>query len=536
MSKKSKQENLILRAVKCIDKHDFVQANKYLQQASSIQGKESYKALILFYYGRMYSKGHNDVVALRYFLAALKTMDEPDNAVSEKFRPEIYQMLSISAFNIGLNREAFYFAGLAYRTATKADTKNMILCRYLYCLVSSNNKPMLMTKELSGIGEKLRRVVLQHPCKKFDAEQRSMGEKIHIAYISPDFRQHVMSEFYSAILRYHDRSKFFVTCVYLNKIEDVHTNQIKNMVDRFEYCGGMAYHELAGKLKSMNIDIAVDLAGYTDNSGIFALAYRVAPVQISGLGWMESTGMKEVDYLITDRYMDEPGQSYITEKPLYLNSCFCFTPGKNKENLPASTGAPCRKKGYITFGSFNRLIKITDEMLIAWREIMKAVPNSRLLLKSLSFAHESTCQYTLDRMEKLGMDRHRIILEAPSKEYMERYLDVDIALDTYPYCGGGTTCDALYMGVPVVSLYGKRRSSNFGRSILSAAGLGELAVNNADEYVNLAISLAKDWDTLDMLHKNLRSMMQKSDLMNGEKYTKELEAQYEEILKQKIAE
>lgn len=182
--------------------------------------------------------------------------------------------------------------------------------------------------------------------------------------------------------------------------------------------------------------------------------------------------------------------------------------------------------GYITFGSFNRVTKFTDPMLIAWREILNRVPDSKLLLKTIDFASDKTKFFIKNRLENIGIDTERVILELPSKDYMERYLDVDIALDTYPYCGGGTTCDALYMGVPVISMYGQRRSSKFGRSILTAAGLPELVADSPDKYVDLAINMANDWELLDVLHKNLRAILQKSTLMDGRGYASALEKQY----------
>ncbi len=527
--KQDEQLKIITRAIRCVENKDYRGANKHIAKYIEKFPNGKQKAMVYYLAGRMHKEMRNYVVGYDCLLKVLALCGgTKSNAVKDLYNKACMELFLV-CIELGKEKEAFYYGGQVFNNSASFNDKYTAFCGYIYALICSSCPSTTVQKEFAAIDNNLLSALNQMPCKELPLEHRKDVHKIHIAYISPDFRNHVMYNFYYALLEQHNREKFYVTCVYLKDKEDEYSKQVRSWADRFVKLPKKAYNDLAGRLRAMNIDIAVDLAGHTGGSGLYALAYRVAPVQISGLGWMESTGMKEVDYLITDRYMDEPGQSYITEKPLYLNSCFCFTPGKNKQDLPASTGAPCREKGYITFGSFNRLIKITDEMLMAWREIMRRVPNSKLLLKSLSFAHESTCKYTLDRMEKLGLDRERIILEGPSKDYMKRYLDVDIALDTYPYCGGGTTCDALYMGVPVVSLYGKRRSSNFGRSILSAAGLGELAVNNADEYVNLAVSLANDWDTLDMLHKNLRSMLEKSDLMNGEKYTRELEAQYEEI-------
>ncbi len=532
----SKQLALLFDISKLIENRQYKKALQDINILLAVAKEPGIKGAAYYYMGKVHGYIRNHIKSISCMLKAMKLIEKSNENFVQFYEYEIYNSLSNDCLSLGRRKEAFLYAGHAYGKCTNLKKKAGILSNYIYSMVTGNSSTNVMQQEMSRINADMVPDIIAKPCDDIPKMVVAPADKIHIAYISPDYKEHVMDEFYYAMLKYHNRDRFFITCVFTGTDKDDWTKVVRSMADRFIELPGLPYNELAAHLRAMNIDIAVELAGHTADSGLYAFAYRVAPVQISGLGWMESTGMREVDYLITDRYMDEPGQSYITEKPLYLNSCFCFTPGKNKQDLPASTGAPCREKGYITFGSFNRLIKITDEMLMAWREIMSRIPNSKFLLKSLSFAHESTCKYTLDRMEKLGMDRERIILEGPSKDYMKRYLDVDIALDTYPYCGGGTTCDALYMGVPVVSLYGKRRSSNFGRSILSAAGLGELAVNNADEYVNLAVSLANDWDTLDMLHKNLRSMLEKSDLMNGEKYTRELEAQYVEILKQKKAE
>jgi len=361
----------------------------------------------------------------------------------------------------------------------------------------------------------------------FDKDgEKTKRSKVHVAYISPDFRQHVMFSFYYTMLHSYNHSKFKVTCVSLTEKQDGYTEHLKGLVDNWLDASEMSWPKIIERLKREKIDILVDLAGHSANSGIAALGSRLATVQISGLGWMESTGLECVDYLITDRYID-PDLSNITEKPLYLTSQFCYT-GRNDVRTPQ--GAPCREKGYITFGVFNHYHKITDEMLLAWKEIMARVPNSNLLLKSQLLVGKSACDMVWERLRKLELDIDRITLEPATNTYMNRYLDVDIALDTYPYPGGGTTCDALYMGVPVISLYGKRRGSRFGLSILNNTGLGELAVSNINDYIDRAVGLAQDTELLDVLHKNLRKMMQSAPIMNGKKYLEELETSYEAIL------
>ncbi|MBE6105136.1 hypothetical protein [Anaerovibrio lipolyticus] len=350
--------------------------------------------------------------------------------------------------------------------------------------------------------------------------------KIHLAYISPDFRQHVMFSFYYTMLHGYDHDKFKVTCISLTNKQDGFTEHLKTLVDKWIDVSEMPWPKRIEELKMEKIDILVDLAGHSANSGIPVFCARVASVQISGLGWMESTGLDGTDYLITDKYID-PDRSNITEKPLYLTSQFCYT-GRNDVRVPQ--GAPCKEKGYVTFGVFNHYHKWTDEMLLAWKEIMDRVPASRLLLKCQLLVSESACDMARERLRTLGLDLNRIELEAATNTYMNRYLDVDIALDTYPYPGGGTTCDALYMGVPVVSRFGQRRGSRFGLSILSNAGLGELAVDNVNDYVERAVGLAQDAELLDVLHKNLRNMMNSSPIMDSKKYMAELEQAYTDIL------
>ena len=171
-------------------------------------------------------------------------------------------------------------------------------------------------------------------------------------------------------------------------------------------------------------------------------------------------------------------------------------------------------------------------MLLVWKRIMNELPTSRLLFKGTSFNSDALAEFIYNRLEKLGMPLERIDFEgdSPYEDYLKRLQDVDIMLDTYPYTGGSTTLDALYMGVPVVTMYGERRGTRFGYSILKSVGLEELAVNNADDYIRRVIDLAQDEELLDLLHRNLRQMMQKSDALSPVKYTRCLEDYYQQML------
>lgn len=356
------------------------------------------------------------------------------------------------------------------------------------------------------------------------------AEKIRIGYISPDFRQHVMYGFYYYMLFGYNRELFHVTCYSLSEVQDAYTRSIQDVVDGWRLAASLSLDELADVIRQDKIDILVDLAGHSTGSGLPVFALRPAPVQISGLGWMETTGFAATDYLLTDKYLDGEAEgyySYLCEKPLFLSSQFCY---RAADGLPDAGPAPCLKNGYITFGSFNSYHKITDEMVAVWSRILQQVPESRLLLKCQVFLDESMQHEMAERFAEHGIESWRLLLEPTSSDYMQRYLEIDIALDTYPYTGGGTTLDALYMGVPVVSRYGNRRSSRFGLSILANAGLPWLAVSDVQVYMDLAVALAGDRELLNDLHLGLRNLLGRSNVMNGRKYMRELEKQYVALL------
>lgn len=361
--------------------------------------------------------------------------------------------------------------------------------------------------------------------------RRPQGRKIRVGYLSPDFRQHVMFYFYYQLLGAHDAGRFELYAYSLSPVQDHYTQMVKDVVEHFVDLSARSYEEAVQRIRQDKIDILVDLGGHSADSGLPILAWRAAPVQVSGLGYTHQTGLSAVDYFLTDGWTDSENsqkewQEYY-EQPVKLTSQFCYT---GRSDLPASQEAPCQTNGYITFGVFNRYLKITDEMLLLWREIMARVPDSRLLLKSELFGEPAAQLMVQERLRKLGLDVDRITLEPAEMDYMQRYLAVDIALDTYPYPGGGTTCDALYMGVPVISLYGKRRDTRFGLTLLQNAGLGELAVKTSEEYIVRAVSLAQDKELLQALHRNLRQMLLQSPLMDTRRYVAEVEAAYRQML------
>ena len=359
---------------------------------------------------------------------------------------------------------------------------------------------------------------------------RRKKDKIRIGYISGDFRQHVMQYFIWPFLAGYDANAFDVYVYSLGKA-DQYTDFFQTLVTKWRDL--TSYEQdtvrIAREIHADKVDILFDLAGHTAGTGLAALAWKPAPVQLSGLGYMATTGLKTVDYFVTDHYCDPTGsgsEAFYVEKLLRLTSQFCYN---GYTHLPRSTGTPARGRGYIQFASFNQYQKIRDPMLRAWQEIMERVPQARLLLKNNAYSKPGVVQSAYERLQRLGFDMSRVMFEEATRDYMLRYLDVDIALDTYPWPGGGTTCDALYMGVPVVSYYTERHSARFTYSILANIGLSDLASTSLSDYVETSVALAGNLDLLDALHRELRDRMKASPVMDQERYIREMEECYRAI-------
>ena len=364
--------------------------------------------------------------------------------------------------------------------------------------------------------------------KQFSHRGRRKKPKLRIGYISGDFRQHVMQYFIWPFLAGFDRDSFEVYVYSMGK-EDQYTDFFRTLVtvwrDLRPYA--MDMERIAHAIYDDAVDILFDLAGHTGDSGLAALAWKPAPVQLSGLGYMATTGLPAVDYFVTDNFCDPPGnERFYVEKLLRLTSQFCYN---GYTNLPASQGTPARARGYVVFATFNQYVKLRDDTLLAWREIMERVPHSRLLLKNSSFGKRGVALAALARLRRLGFDMDRVMLEEATRDYMTRYLDVDNALDTITRPGGGTTCDALYMGVPVVSYYTERHSTRFTYSLLANVGLSDLASERMEDYVETAVALARDLGLLDALHRELRDRMKASPVMDQAHYIHEMEGCYRAI-------
>ena len=354
-------------------------------------------------------------------------------------------------------------------------------------------------------------------------------KKIRVGFLSADFRIHAVMDWCLTLITGLDKN-IFATYFYSNAAaNDFVTDYFKSIIKNWRDLSLLTEKQTAQMIRDDEIDILFDLSGHTSGNLLRVAAYRPASVQVSGIGYMNSTGADFIDYFLSDIHC-AGGENYFTEKLIRLpQSHFCYTPIRTSE---LKETPPCLEKNFVTFGSFNQFGKITDSILSAWKIILDEVPDSRLILKDKLFDTIDGQNFCADKLKSFGFDLARVEMRGFSHtfDYLREYDDVDIALDTYPYTGGVTTCGALYMGVPVISLFGDKHGSRFGLSILENVGLAELAVDSLDEYINRAIELSGDKNLLALLRKNLRGMMAKSPLMNQKNYIREVEAAFIKIL------
>jgi protein O-GlcNAc transferase len=364
-------------------------------------------------------------------------------------------------------------------------------------------------------------------------KNRDTNRKLNIGYISPDFRRHPVTFFVEPVIMSHNRDAFTVFCYSDVSVPDTFTKRVQNHSDRWCNLAGVSDDKAVELIRSNGIDILIDLAGHTANNRMLLFARKPAPIQLTWIGYPATTGLQTIDYKIVDHFTDPPGttEQFYSEKLMRLPNCFvCYLPD---EDSPDVGTLPAAEVGHITFGSFNFIAKITPEVFTVWAKIMNRLPDSRLLLKDRNFDDKTAREYAMNMFKGRGIGMDRIILnpwDSPPR-HMEAYNSVDIGLDTFPYNGLTTTCEAMWMGVPVISLAGTAYASRAGVSLLSNVGLKELIANTPDEYIEIAVNLAKDLKKLQLLREKLRDMMMRSPLCDEKRFTANLEICYRGIWK-----
>ena len=371
-----------------------------------------------------------------------------------------------------------------------------------------------------------------HQSHTGDYNKDDLDRPLNIGYVSPDFYQHSVAFFFEPVLEHHNKEKFNVFCYADNALLDNVSNRLQTMCYKWRTTCGVSDEQLVDLFIKDKIDILVDLTGHTAKNRLLAFARKPAPIQISYIGYPNTTGLKAIDYRITDDIADPPGEDdeYFTEKLIRLPGCFlCYKPPKDAPD-PAPPAAI--KNKYITFGSFNVPPKTNKTVISLWSKILKNVPGSRLILKSKGFACETVKKNFSEAFQLNGIDNNRISLISwiPSfQEHRAMYNKIDIALDTFPYNGTTTTCEALWMGTPVICLKGNRHAGRVGESLLSCLSLEDFICNDFHEYEQKAIQLANDIGFLSMIRKALRPIMASSPLCKAKEFTYRLERVYRKL-------
>jgi len=362
---------------------------------------------------------------------------------------------------------------------------------------------------------------------------------LRVGYLSGDFFTHSVSYFIEAPLQFADKKKVTNVC-YSNLTKgDNRTIFFQSIAHEWRSVVGLSAQQSAQMIRNDKIDILVELAGHTSGNRLDIMAMKAAPLQVTWIGYPNTTGLSTIDFRFTDRLVDdfETQQKY-TEKLVRLPGCFlCYTP---PHELPALTEPALVSNGFITFGSFNNLAKVNNRVLRCWSEILKAIPDSKMLLKCKPFISTALRQKFQDKFEKWGIDSKRIELthlRASNSEHLSVYNDVDLSLDTFPYAGTTTTCEALVMGVPVITLFKpNHHAHNVGHTLLSRVkGLKDLVAFSEEDYIQKAIALAKDKEKLKVLRKEIRDAFRASDICNGKKFANGLESVFQELWRTFVA-
>jgi len=354
--------------------------------------------------------------------------------------------------------------------------------------------------------------------------------RIKVGYVSPDFRNHPVGIFIRNSLRHSNTNAFDIYCYSNADTEDEITGEIKKFVTNFKKIGSLGHREVAEQIREDQIDILVDLAGHTHKSRLPAFAYKPAPIQITYLGYPNTTGLKTMDYRITDRYADVDAGTKYTEKLVFMPESFLSF--GSFAAVPIVDRFAFEDNGYVTYGSFNNIRKLNRKTIEVWSAILLKDLKNKLVLKADGLEHEVVRNNIYSLFFDYGIAKDRLELVgsiADDQEHLAAYNKIDIALDTFPYNGTTTTCEALWMGVPVISLLGQLHAQRVSYSILKNIGVENTIAKTRDEYIDLATELANSPGELLRLKRSLREKMQNSILCDSGRFTRQLEDLYRQL-------
>jgi protein O-GlcNAc transferase len=365
------------------------------------------------------------------------------------------------------------------------------------------------------------------PLKKFiqpHVNNRDPSRRLRVGYVSADFYRHPVGLFMAPLLTHHDPRRVEVFCYSDVRVPDENTARLRQSAHVWRNAAGMADAQLAHGIRADQIDILVDLSLHSAGNRLLAFARKPAPVQVTWLGYPGTTGLTSIDYRLTDPFLDPPEtDQFYSEKSVRLPHTFWCYESMHPE-LQVS-GLPAIKNGYVTFGCFNKFAKVTPASLKLWASLLSAIPRSRFVIHSPPGEARAR---VIERFSESGIEPNRIefVDKKPLVDYLTQFNRVDVALDPFPYSGGTSTCDALWMGVPTVTLRGRTAVGRGSVSILSNVGLTDWIAETPEQYVSIAVNMAVNLQRLAELRAGLRKRMEQSPVMNAVQFAGEMEVAY----------
>ncbi|HDR8991201.1 TPA: tetratricopeptide repeat protein [Burkholderia vietnamiensis] len=470
----------------------------------------------------------DDADAHHNLAAVLFRLDRLDEAMDEF---EVARALGIDPMKIRLTlgdirwaKHDFAGAVTAFREAT-ANEPHRAYARLLFNMSSSPAfAPEDWVAEARRYGDHFAQSVRHFEHDRAARARQARNRPLRVGFVSGDLRQHPVGIFLESVLAYLDRTRIephaYVTFV----VEDDVTARLKPHFASWQKLTGKSREQAAQMIRDDGIDVLVDLAGHTNWSGLPVFAHRPAPVQASWLGFFATTGCGAIDYFIGDAHTLPADEAHhFVEQPWRLpDSYLCFTPPAYDVAvgpLPMNTNAG------VTFGCFGKLTKVSDDVVALWSRLLHALPHARLMLKAHELGGGDLMRMTIERFARHGIDAERLILEggSPRAEYFDAYNRIDIALSPFPYPGGTTTAEALWMGVPVIGMRGSRFVTHICESLLHAAGMADWIAADEDAYLAKAIAFASDRDALAALRSTLRERTLASPLCDAARFARNLE-------------
>jgi predicted O-linked N-acetylglucosamine transferase (SPINDLY family) len=488
------------------------ECEKYSKQALEIEPKDTRARLNL---GAAQSEMARYGAAVQSFLLVLAL--EPEHLEARKGIATNYISLGETAVSIPM-----------FRKIIEMEPDN--LTNYSHILFAMQYEPTVTNEDVledhRKFGRKARQLI--GPADGETTSDKNSERVIRIGYVSGDYKNHVVMRFVENVLAAHDRSRVEVCCISTTTVNDDRTERIKAIADQWVDVRHVNDEQAAELIRELKLDIAIDLCGHSSVLRLPLFARRLAPIHVTWCGYSGTTGLDNMDYIVVDNVIAPPGEPvYFTERPLRLPGPYvCFTPVDPPDIGPL----PFQKNGYITFGCMNNPGKVNKYVIGWWAQLLHAVPNSRLLMRYHLLADPLVQERINKVFRPLGLE-HRVDMRSGGGNLLDAYNEVDIALDTFPYNGTTTTCEALWMGVPVVTLKGDRFVARVGASLLTSVGWSDLIGETPQEYIDCAIRLAGEPERLAAFRENARTDLSKTLLYDPRAFTKLLEDGYVEIFR-----